>query len=77
MAQRGGCSMARLSTRPAVQSVERALTLLALAELHRATGDHPAAAATLAAARALLEPLEARPALARAAALAARLEATP
>ena len=55
---------------------ERALTLLALAELHRAQGDRPTAAATLAEARALLEPLEARPALARADALVARL-ATP
>ncbi len=54
---------------------ERALTLLALAELHLATGDHPAAAVTLAEARALLAPLAAKPALARAAALAARLAA--
>lgn len=56
---------------------ERALTLLALTELHLATGDRPRAAATLAEARAILEPLEARPALARADALAARLEAVP
>ena len=56
---------------------ERALTLLALAELRLATGDRPMATATLAEARALLEPLEARPALARADALAARLEESP
>ncbi|HEX5505319.1 MAG TPA: response regulator transcription factor, partial [Thermomicrobiales bacterium] len=54
---------------------ERALTLLALAQLHPATGDREAAEAALAAARVILHPLEARPALARAAALAARLAA--
>ncbi|HEY8597059.1 MAG TPA: AAA family ATPase [Thermomicrobiales bacterium] len=54
---------------------ERALTLLALTELHLATGDRALATATLAEGRALLEPLEARPALARADALAARLAA--
>ena len=56
---------------------ERALTLLALAELHIAAGNRPQATTTLAEARALLEPLEAAPALARAAARAARLDATP
>ncbi len=56
---------------------ERALTLLALAELHLATGDRPRATTALAEARAILVPLGARPALARAAALAGRLEATP
>jgi ATP/maltotriose-dependent transcriptional regulator MalT len=54
---------------------ERALALLALAELRFATGDHDGARAALGTARALLEPLEARPALARADALAARLAA--
>jgi DNA-binding CsgD family transcriptional regulator len=52
---------------------ERALTLLALAELHAAMGDLGAATATLTEVRAALEPLEARTALARADALAARL----
>ena len=52
---------------------ERALTLLALAELHWATGQIAASRAALAAARGLLLPLDARPALARADALAARL----
>ncbi|HET8628937.1 MAG TPA: AAA family ATPase [Thermomicrobiales bacterium] len=55
---------------------ERALTLLALAELRAATGERAAADAALAEARAILEPLEARPALARADALAARLAAS-
>ena len=55
---------------------ERALTLLALAELRAATGDRDGAATALAEARALLVPLEARPALARAEALAARLSAS-
>ena len=55
---------------------ERALTLLALAESHVATGDRPEAATVLAEARTLLVPLEARPALARADALAARLAPT-
>ena len=54
---------------------ERALTLLALAELGVATGDHPAATAALDAARALLEPLAALPALARAAGIGLSLAA--
>ncbi|HEX5504280.1 MAG TPA: AAA family ATPase, partial [Thermomicrobiales bacterium] len=54
---------------------ERALTLLALAQLHPATGDREAAEAALAEVRVILDPLEARPALASAAALAARLAA--
>jgi DNA-binding CsgD family transcriptional regulator len=54
---------------------ERALTLLALAELHVATGAHEQAAALTDEARSLLLPLEARPALVRADALAARLAA--
>jgi DNA-binding NarL/FixJ family response regulator len=52
---------------------ERALCLLALAELQIATGVRDEARATLAEARAILEPLGARPALARADALAASL----
>jgi hypothetical protein len=56
---------------------ERALTLLALAELHFVTGDRPQTTTALAGARAILEPLEARPALARAGALAARMEMVP
>ena len=56
---------------------ERAVTLLALAELHAANGEATAADARLVEARGLLEPLEARPALARAAALIARIAATP
>ncbi|HEU5424681.1 MAG TPA: response regulator transcription factor, partial [Nitrolancea sp.] len=55
---------------------ERALTLLALAELHAATSEREAASAVLTEARALLEPLEARPALARADVVAARLATT-
>ncbi|HET8631065.1 MAG TPA: helix-turn-helix transcriptional regulator, partial [Thermomicrobiales bacterium] len=54
---------------------ERALTLLALTELRAATGEREAAGVALAEARAILDPLEARPALARADALAARLAA--
>ncbi|HET8632200.1 MAG TPA: AAA family ATPase [Thermomicrobiales bacterium] len=54
---------------------ERALTLLALAELRAATGAPEAAGAALAEARAICTPLEAKPALARADALAARLAA--
>ena len=54
---------------------ERALTLLALAELRAATGAHEDATRPLAEARDLLTPLAARPALARADALAARLDA--
>ncbi len=56
---------------------ERALTLLARAELHAAMGDRAAALADLAEVRGILEPLAARPALARAWALAARLDAAP
>ena len=52
---------------------ERALTLLALADMHAAAGRRAEADVSLAEARALLEPLEAAPALARAATLAARL----
>ena len=52
---------------------ERALTLLALAELRAAVGQSGAAMAALAAARALLVPLVAHPALSRAESLAARL----
>jgi len=54
---------------------ERALTLLALADLHLATGAPAEAGSALDEARILLVPLEARPALARAGALAARLAA--
>jgi len=50
---------------------ERALTLLALAELRLAQGESVGVGQTLDEAHALLEPLEARPALARAARLAA------
>lgn len=53
----------------------RALTLLALADLHRATGDRASAMNTLAETRDLLEPLDACPARARANALATRLAA--
>jgi DNA-binding CsgD family transcriptional regulator len=52
---------------------ERALTLLAQAALHGAVGAPAAARVALDASRALLEPLQSRPALARAATLAARL----
>ncbi|HEX5503257.1 MAG TPA: AAA family ATPase [Thermomicrobiales bacterium] len=55
---------------------ERALTLLATAELRAATGEREAAGATLDEARAILEPLEAKPAIERADALAARLTPT-
>ena len=54
---------------------ERALTLLALAEVRAASGDAAAAASGLDAVRAICEPLGARPALARADALAARIAA--
>jgi DNA-binding CsgD family transcriptional regulator len=54
---------------------ERALTLLAQAELHAASGACEQAVVTLAEARVLLAPLRARPALARADTLAARLTA--
>ncbi len=56
---------------------ERALTLLALAELRQARGDLPAARALLGQVRAICEPLGARPALARAEALSARLDSMP
>jgi DNA-binding CsgD family transcriptional regulator len=56
---------------------ERALSLLALAELHAVAGERDRAQAALDAARAILAPLEARPALARADHLAARLAAAP
>jgi len=55
---------------------ERALTLLALAEVRAASGDGAAAASGLDGVRAICEPLGARPALARADALAARIAAT-
>ncbi len=54
---------------------ERALTLLAMAELRAATGDTTLARTFLNEVRAICDPLGAKPALARAAALAARLEA--
>ncbi len=53
---------------------ERALTLLALAELRAATGDRDAARTLLGQVRAICESLGAKPALARADALAARLD---
>jgi DNA-binding CsgD family transcriptional regulator len=56
---------------------ERALTLLAIAEFHAAQGNTLQAAALLDDVRHLCTPLEAAPTLARAAALAARLCATP
>lgn len=56
---------------------ERALTLVALAELHAAAGQPTEAAGRLAEARAICEPLEARPTLARIDALAARLAGMP
>lgn len=55
---------------------ERALTLLALAELRIATNERAQARLMLDEARALCIPLDAKPALARIAALAARLNAT-
>ena len=54
---------------------ERALTLLALAELRAASGEGEAARALLDEVRAICAPLGAKPALARAEALAARLAA--
>jgi DNA-binding CsgD family transcriptional regulator len=54
---------------------ERALTLLAMAELRATTGDRDAARTLLDEIRSICEPLGAQPALARAAALAARLDA--
>ena len=56
---------------------ERALTLLAQAELRAAAGDRPAATTLLAEARAGCARLGAAPALARAGALAARLATAP
>jgi DNA-binding NarL/FixJ family response regulator len=56
---------------------ERALTLLALAEMHAAAGERDAAQARLAEVRSICEPLGAQPALARADAVAARLIASP
>jgi DNA-binding CsgD family transcriptional regulator len=56
---------------------ERALTLLALAELRASEGHHAEADTLLSEARGLLVPLEARPALARADALTARLADRP
>ena len=53
---------------------ERALTLLAMAELERATGDRDAARALLDEVKAICEPLGAEPALARVAALAGHLD---
>ncbi len=52
---------------------ERALTLLAMAELHIATGDNDDAKRLLDEVRAICEPLGAKPALVRADALMARL----
>jgi DNA-binding CsgD family transcriptional regulator/tetratricopeptide (TPR) repeat protein len=67
---------ASLSLADACQApYERALTLLAIAELRAATGDTLATRALLGEARATCAPLGAEPALARAAALAARLDA--
>jgi DNA-binding CsgD family transcriptional regulator len=54
---------------------ERALTLLAIAALRAATGDTATAQTVVAEARAICLPLEAKPALARADALIARLTA--
>jgi DNA-binding NarL/FixJ family response regulator len=56
---------------------ERALTLLALADLRTATGDGDAARTALDDAHAICEPLGARPALARVEALAAHLTVPP
>jgi DNA-binding CsgD family transcriptional regulator len=56
---------------------ERALTLLALAELRAAMGDETAALAALDEVRGICTPLGAKPALARADALAARLSVEP
>ena len=53
---------------------ERALTLLAMAEMERATGDRDAARALLDEVKAICEPLGAEPALARVAALAGHLD---
>jgi len=56
---------------------ERALTLLAMAEMERATGDRDAARALLDAVKAICEPLGAASALARVAALAGRMDTAP
>jgi DNA-binding NarL/FixJ family response regulator len=56
---------------------ERALTLLALAELRLAMGDRDGVRAALCEARTLLVPLEARPALARADAITASVTDLP
>jgi DNA-binding CsgD family transcriptional regulator len=56
---------------------ERALTLLALAELRAATGNAAEAVTTLNEVRAICTPLGAKPALTRAEALAARLSREP
>ena len=56
---------------------ERALTLLAMAELRVATGKRHEALTFCGDSRAILTPLAAKPALARAAALTERLAATP
>jgi DNA-binding CsgD family transcriptional regulator len=56
---------------------ERAMTLLALAELRLARGNHTEAATLIDDVRAICIPLGARPALARVAKLAAQLDAAP
>jgi hypothetical protein len=56
---------------------ERALTLLAMAELRAAQGQHVEARTLLDEVRAICEPLGAKPTLARAAALAVRLPPAP
>lgn len=56
---------------------ERALTLLAMAELERANGDRDAAIALLDAVQAICEPLGAKPALACVSALTGRLDTAP
>jgi tetratricopeptide (TPR) repeat protein len=53
---------------------ERALTLLAMAELKAATGEPETATTLLGEVRAIYEPLGAKPALARAEALTARID---
>ena len=56
---------------------ERALTLLALAELREASGDRPTARTLIESVRMVCEPLGAQPALARAEAIAVRITSTP
>jgi ATP/maltotriose-dependent transcriptional regulator MalT len=56
---------------------ERALTLAAMAEIAIASGERDAAVAPLAEARAICEPLGAKPTLARLSALEARIATTP